>query len=132
MKRGEMKAKWTGLSEEMMQGIVDWREQHPKATFWEIEEEIDGRLSELRAKMISDTAMPSAQAEWETGADGVVCPKCGEVLEKKGKQKRKLETQGGGRWNWYVNMECAQNVEKGFSPWMKSWNCCRVSSHPRA
>ena len=94
MKCGEVQANWNGLSEEIMQGIADWREQHPKATFREIEEEVDKRLSALRAKMISDTAMASAQAEWESGAAGVVCPKCGEKLEKKGKKKRKLQTQG--------------------------------------
>jgi predicted RNA-binding Zn-ribbon protein involved in translation (DUF1610 family) len=95
MKRDEVQVNWTGLSEEIMQGIGEWREQHPRATFREIEAEIDKRMSELRAKMISDTAMASGQAEWETGAIGVVCPKCGEKLEKKGKKKRKLATQGG-------------------------------------
>jgi len=95
MTGGELQANWNGLSEEIMEGIADWREQHPQATFREIEEEIDRRLSALRAKMISDTAMASAQAEWKSGAAGVVCPQCGEKLEKKGKKKRKLETQGG-------------------------------------
>ena len=95
MKRGEVQANWKGLSEAIMQGIAKWREQHPKATFREIEGEIDKRLSELRAKMILDTAMESAQAEWETGATGVVCPDCGAKLVKKGKKKRTLETQGG-------------------------------------
>lgn len=95
MKGVEVQANWNGLSAEIMQGIAKWRERHPKATFREIEEEIDKRLSELRAKMISDTVMESAQAEWEKGAAGVVCPRCGEKLEKKGKKKRKLETQGG-------------------------------------
>ena len=95
MKSDELQGKWQGLSEEIMQGIAKWREQHAKATFREIEAEIDKRLSELRAKMISDTAMASAQAGWKTGTRGVVCPKCGEKLEKKGKKKRKLETQGG-------------------------------------
>ena len=95
MKRDELQAKWSGLSEEIMQGIAEWREQHPKATFREIEAEIEKRLSALRSQLISDTAMQSAQAEWESGAAGVVCPKCGEKLEKKGKKKRTLETQGG-------------------------------------
>jgi len=95
MKRGELQANWNGLSEEIMQGMEDWRAQHPQATIREIEEAIDQRLSELRATMISDTAMASVQAEWESGAVGVVCPKCGERLEKKGQKKRKLETQGG-------------------------------------
>jgi len=95
MKGEEVQANWKGLSEEIMQGIAEWREQHPKATFREIEAEIDKRLSELRAKMITDTAMASVQAGWKTSSSDVVCPKCGEKLEKKGKKKRKLATQGG-------------------------------------
>lgn len=95
MKGDELQANWNGLSEEIMDGIAEWREQHPQATLREIEAEIDKRLSELRAKMISDTAMASARAGWKTGPRGVVCPKCGERLEKKGKKTRKLATQGG-------------------------------------
>lgn len=77
MKGDEVQAKWNGLSEEIMQGIAGWREQHPKATMREIETEIDKRLSELRAKTISDTAMASVQAKWGSGTAGVVCPQCG-------------------------------------------------------
>lgn len=95
MKRGDLQANWSGLSAEIMQGLAAWREQHPKATMREIEAEVDKRLSVLRAKMITDTAMESRQADWESGASGVVCPRCGEKLEKKGKKKRQLETQGG-------------------------------------
>jgi len=67
MKGDELQANWNGLSEEILHGIGEWREQHPKASFREIEAEIDKRLSELRAKMISDTAMASVQAGWKTG-----------------------------------------------------------------
>ena len=95
MKGDEQQANWNGLSEEIMQGIVEWREEHPKATMREIEVEIDQRLSALRARMITDTAMASRAAEWEKGASGVVCPGCGAKLEKKGKKRRKLATQGG-------------------------------------
>jgi rubredoxin len=95
MKQDEVQGIWKGLSEEMMEDIAKWREQHPRATLREIEDEIDRRLSVLRAQMISDTAMRSAQANWESAADGVVCGQCGAPLEKKGKQKRKLATQGG-------------------------------------
>ena len=45
--------------------------------------------------MITDIANQSRQASWEVGAQAVKCPKCGEKLEKKGKKKRKLQTQGG-------------------------------------
>jgi YgiT-type zinc finger domain-containing protein len=90
-----MQANWNELSAKITEGIAEWRRQHPKATMREIEEEIEKRLSGLRAQMIRDTAMASDQAEWGSGASEVVCPSCGEKLEKKGKKKRKLETQGG-------------------------------------
>jgi hypothetical protein len=32
------------MSEEVISGITEWRQQHPKATFREIEEEVDKRL----------------------------------------------------------------------------------------
>ena len=86
--------RWHGLSKEIISGLVEWRQQHPKATFREIEAEIDKRLAELRAHMMSDAAMSSAQAEWEREGVGV-CPNCGAKLEKKGKKKRKLQTRGG-------------------------------------
>lgn len=95
MKTEEMQAGWKGMSEGILEGIAKWREQHPKATMREIEEEIDRQLSELRTKMISDTASQSGQADWKKGSRESVCPKCREPLEKKGKKKRKLQTQGG-------------------------------------
>lgn len=95
MKCDDLSANWNRLSEGIVQGLAEWRAQHPKATMREIEAEIDKQLSGLRAKMITDTAMASEQTEWESGAAEVVCPRCGAKLEKKGKQKRKLATQGG-------------------------------------
>ncbi|MBU2447626.1 MAG: ISKra4 family transposase [Bacteroidetes bacterium] len=87
--------KWQGMSEEMNTGIAEWREQHPQATFREIEAEIDRRLDKYRAKILSDTANLSASAAWKEGADGPVCPKCGARLEGKGKKKRELQVRGG-------------------------------------
>jgi YgiT-type zinc finger domain-containing protein len=95
MKSKEMQKKWNGLSEEIVSGVAEWRQQHPRATFREIEEEVDKRLSVLRARMLSDAAISSAQADWEEVDREVVCPTCGVKLEKKGKKKRKLETRGG-------------------------------------
>jgi YgiT-type zinc finger domain-containing protein len=95
MNGDEMRKRWNGMSEEIMSGMAEWRQQHPKATFREIEAEVDKRLAVLRAKMISDAAMSSAQAEWEGRVGEVVCPACGTKLERKGKKKRKLSTRGG-------------------------------------
>jgi hypothetical protein len=73
MKGKELQQGWDGLSDEIMDGVAEWRGQHPKATLREIEAEIDQRLSELRARMISDTANASASASWQA-AEGVICP----------------------------------------------------------
>lgn len=94
MKRGELQQSWNELSAEMMKEIEGWREQHPRATFREIEAEIDQRLSSLRARMLSDTANRSAAADWKQAGAGGVCPQCGVKLESKGKKKRKLKTRG--------------------------------------
>jgi YgiT-type zinc finger domain-containing protein len=89
------KKKWDEKSEEMNAGIAEWREAHPRATFREIEAEVDRRLDEYRAKVLSDTANLGASAEWIEGRDGPECPHCGAKLERKGKKKRRLQTRGG-------------------------------------
>lgn len=94
MKRKELQADWSVLSEGILEEVAGWRAEHPKATFREIEAEVDRRLSALRAKMISDTANASTAAEWEA-AEGVVCAACGAKLIKKGKKKRILLTREG-------------------------------------
>jgi YgiT-type zinc finger domain-containing protein len=95
MKKEEMKKGWRGSSEEIISGVAEWREQNPKATLAQLEEEVDKRLAELRVRMIADAAMASRSAEWQEGEEAGKCPECGGELEKKGKKKRKLETRGG-------------------------------------
>ena len=95
MKKGKAEEEWKKLSEEVIAGTSAWREKHPKATMREIEEEVDQRLSVMRARMIADTAMKSGRAEWEAGEKAAVCPECGAELLKKGKKKRKLQTREG-------------------------------------
>jgi len=95
MNSEEMHKSWTGMSEEIMSGVAEWRQQHPEATFRELEEEVDRRLSVLRAKMIADAALSMRQREWEQGSPDVVCPECGQPLERKGKKKRSLQMRGG-------------------------------------
>lgn len=95
MNGSAMQKGWSRMSEEIISGMAEWRQQNPKATFREIEAEVDKRLSGLRARMLADAAMNSAGAEWETGEREMVCPDCGEKLVKKGKKKRRLQTRGG-------------------------------------
>jgi hypothetical protein len=67
MKRAEtareaLAAQWEILAAEAFSGIKEWRLQHPKATFAEIEGAIDARLAALRARMLQDVALASAAA----------------------------------------------------------------------
>jgi YgiT-type zinc finger domain-containing protein len=95
MKSEEMSKNWHAMSEEMMSGVAEWRLQNPRATFRELEEEVDRRLAVMRAKMLADAALISAQREWEPSSEAVRCPECGATMERKGKKKRKLQTRGG-------------------------------------
>jgi YgiT-type zinc finger domain-containing protein len=95
MNRDELRKTWSGLGEDAVSGMLEWRLQHPKATFREIEEEVDARLARMRARMLSDAAMTSNRADWEVNGEVPVCPNCGLELAKKGKKKRKLQTRGG-------------------------------------
>ena len=38
---------WRGMSEEILVGMTEWRQQNPKATFRAIEEELDWWLDNL-------------------------------------------------------------------------------------
>ena len=110
----KLSQKWQGLNEEMNAGIVEWRGQHPRATFREIETEIDRRLNEYRAEIMSDTANLSTSAEWKEGADGPECPCCGARLVGKGRKKRRLQTRGGQaveiEREYGVCPECGQGI----------------------
>lgn len=95
MKTEQLEQKWSVLSAEIISGMAEWRLQHPRASFREIEAEVDQRLSVLRAKMLSDTAILSSQTELSDEDGPHLCPSCGGELERKGKKKRKLQTRGG-------------------------------------
>lgn len=90
--------RWSGLMGDIISGMADWRQQHPKATFREIEGELDARLAQARARMLEDLAQASTAADWgaASGPEGPACPECGTRLKAEGgKKKRRLQTQGG-------------------------------------
>ena len=96
MKPKDWGTSWQELSEEVIAGMKEWRWQHPRATFAEIETELDLRLARLRARMLQDSALASAATDWSGSAPGQRprCPGCGEELESGGKRKRSLQTRG--------------------------------------
>lgn len=90
-------AGWRELSEEVMSGMREWREGHPKATFREIETALDERLSRLRTQMLQDTALSSSQTDWShrPRTERPTCPECGTPLVSRGQHTRHLQVDGG-------------------------------------
>ena len=90
-------AKWEALAAEAFLGMKEWRLQHPKATFKEIEQALDARLSVLRARMLQDVALASAAADARPQplADRPVCPACGGRLVARGQDTRAVTTTHG-------------------------------------
>jgi hypothetical protein len=88
---------WQKLSEEVMSGMKEWREQHPKATLREIEAALDERVGQLRARMLQDAALATAASDWSQAEpeERPRCPLCGTPLVARGKKTRRLQTQGG-------------------------------------
>jgi hypothetical protein len=87
---------WEKLAREVLSGMKEWRVQHPRATFAEIEEEIDERVNEMRAKMLEDAVHWSEAVDLAAEEDGkrMHCKQCGRILQDRGKQSRTLTTQG--------------------------------------
>jgi hypothetical protein len=87
---------WKTQFQAVQQEITAWRQAHPKATLREIESEVDQQLDRLRSRLIGDTAMASDQTDWKEVpvAEGPQCPACHQPLDRRGKQERRLQSQG--------------------------------------
>jgi ribosomal protein S27AE len=92
-----IEGRWAGEAESVWVGLADWRAAHPRATLSEIEEALDERLNQLRARLLADLALASAAAEVQelTKAERPKCPDCGVGLQARGHDERGLVTQGG-------------------------------------
>lgn len=73
----EMEARWRQLSEDVLVGMQEWRQAHPKATFREIETALDEKLVKVRARMLEDVALGSQAADLVASKERVTCPQCG-------------------------------------------------------
>ena len=97
MKKESMDQQWRALSEEILFGLKKWREEHPKATLLEIEEEVSRQMSRLGAQVIQDAAQSSEASDWTSlpAAQAPRCQQCGSVLVSRGKRRRRLQSSGG-------------------------------------
>lgn len=86
--------KWAESFQQASEKISEWRRKHPRATFTEIENTVDGELARVRVAMIEDLALASAMRDIKQLARGErpKCPGCDRPLSANGKQSRQLIT----------------------------------------
>lgn len=91
----QLELRWRELSAEVARRMAAWRAQHPRATFQEIETEMDRELGALRARMLEDAAMASQVADLRAKPPEQCpcCPTCGTRLQYRTQEKRTLQTQ---------------------------------------
>ena len=92
-------AGWYELSEEVLSEMKEWRLGRPRATFSEMETELDQQLDRQRAQMLEDLALASEMADLSLLPleERPKCPECGKALESRGKRERGLQTEGDQR-----------------------------------
>jgi hypothetical protein len=90
----ETEGHWQQEVEAVMTGMKEWRLQHPRASFGEIEAALDERLAKMRARMLQDLALASVAAKVSAASEEERprCPQCGGALEARGEEKRTLTT----------------------------------------
>lgn len=91
MPRPIPRAQWMAEAERHFVALERWRDAHPTASWAEIEAAIDGELSQLRTRMLGETAMTSAATQ-AAGVSGR-CPDCGERLVAAGTHPRRVRTE---------------------------------------
>jgi 5-methylcytosine-specific restriction endonuclease McrA len=78
-------------------GMRQWRKEHPKATWAEIEVAVDERINQLRAQMIEDLVQMGESEDWSRmpQEDRPRCASCGKPLSARGEHTRFIQTTGG-------------------------------------
>ena len=92
-----MYEQWQQVSEAVLQGVAQWRAEHPKATWREIEQAVDEQLRRLRSRLLQDTAQQSATCHWHEvpPEQRPQCPDCQRTLLSRGRHTRRLQSNGG-------------------------------------
>ena len=72
----EFERRWHQEAEAVMSGMKEWRLQHPKATFREIEAAVDEKLSGMRARLLEDLALASRATDLQDKQAGRWSEKC--------------------------------------------------------
>ena len=99
-------------------GITQWRKEHPKATWAEIEATIDEQINQVRAQLIQEVVQLGESEDWREipEEERPRCATCGKLLWARGKQTRYLHTNGGEAVKLTRTYGTCPDCEVGFFP----------------
>ena len=114
----ETDAEWQQMYGKISMEMNLWREKHRKATFNEIENELDMQLSGLRTRMLEDIALAHANDDWtaQGAQEQPICPNCQSVLKPRGKHTRHLQTSMGKQVKLKREYGECPHCKSGFFP----------------
>lgn len=86
--------RWQESFSEASNEVSQWRKKHRKATFTDIENNVDEKLAKIRAEMIQDLVAESELKDFKgmPKAERPKCPVCGRTLASNGQQSREVVT----------------------------------------
>ena len=78
-------------------GMTQWRKEHPKATWAEIEAAVDEQMNQVRAQLLEDLVQMGEGEDWRKlpQEERPRCATCGQPLWARGEQTRYIQTTGG-------------------------------------
>jgi hypothetical protein len=88
MPRALPRERWLAETAERFAALDAWRQEHPRATWTEIEAAVEAQLGPLRADLLRETALASEATE--LGGARPTCPDCGARLQGAGAHRRHL------------------------------------------
>ena len=114
----EKQEKWRDLQDRINAAIAEWRRENPEATLTEIEEAVDSRMAEVRAKMVEDVALEGRTVDMKRlpREERPRCPRCGRPAAANGKGRRKLKTFHGQTIELERHQAYCQHCEVTFFP----------------
>lgn len=106
------------LTAQILAGMQEWRVQHPKATFRQIETEVDARLAQLRARMLQQAAQSSSATDWQQQPpqEQPHCPDCQQPLTRRGLRSRRLRSHHDEALTLHRHYGTCPQCGRGFFP----------------
>ena len=114
--------------------MTQWRKEHPKATWQEIEAAVAERINQLRAQLIEDVVQMGESEDWsqQPEEERPRCAHCGQPLSARGQQTRFLHTTGGEAIKLTRTYGTCPQCGEGFFPLDEQLGLLRNGLTPRA